>query len=102
MWELDTDLMCLSVIFSWHAPIAREIALRMKTRTEVWSGGAGLFALANWWKQETGLVIVGGHDPRFDNQRRHYEIAFASCGCTIHCSVFVELWIDGKTVDVDS
>jgi hypothetical protein len=28
MWELDADLVCLSVIFSWHAPRAREIALK--------------------------------------------------------------------------
>src|SRR5690348_11005155 len=26
MWELDADLVCLSVIFSWHAPLARQIA----------------------------------------------------------------------------
>src|SRR5258708_19787262 len=58
LWELDADLVCLSVIFSWHAPLAREIALRMKGQAEVWCGGPGMFALANWWRQETDLETV--------------------------------------------
>ncbi len=101
MWELDTDLMCLSVIFSWHAPIAREIALRMKTRSEIWSGGPGLFALANWWKQETGLKIVRGLDPRFDKQRGHYEMTFASRGCPVNCSFCIVPRIEGTTFTFD-
>ena len=37
------DRVCLSVIFSWHAPIARSIALRVKRNAEVWCGGPGMF-----------------------------------------------------------
>lgn len=101
MWELDADLMCLSVIFSWHAPIAREIALRMKTRSEVWAGGPGMFALANWWKQETGLEIVRGLDQRFDKQRGHYEMTFASRGCPVNCSFCIVPRIEGTTFTFD-
>ena len=86
MWELEADLVCLSVIFSWHAPVAREIALRMKSRAEVWAGGPGLFALATWWQRETGLEIVRGLDQRFDKQRGQYEMTFASRGCPVNCS----------------
>src|SRR5690348_12838171 len=49
------DLVCLSVIFSWHAPLARDIAIRVRSRAEVWCGGPGMFALAHWWTQQTGL-----------------------------------------------
>ncbi len=45
MWGLGADLVCLSVIFSWHAPLARQITLRVKDQAEVWAGGPGLFAL---------------------------------------------------------
>src|SRR3990170_3079909 len=50
----EVELVALSVIFSWHAPIAREIALRLKDRAEVWCGGPGMTALAKWWSRETG------------------------------------------------
>ncbi len=86
MWELDADLVALSCIFSWHAPLARTIALRMKERAEVWAGGPGLFALARWWQKETGLNIVRGLDSRFDRQRGHYKMCFASRGCPVACS----------------
>ena len=85
MWELDADLVALSVIFSWHAPLAREIALRMKDRAEVLAGGPGLFALAHWWKRETGLEMVRGLDLRFERQRGTYEMCFASRGCPVNC-----------------
>jgi hypothetical protein len=97
MWELDADLVCLSVIFSWHAPVAREIALRMKDRTEVWAGGPGLFALSNWWRKETGLEIIKGLDERFDKQHGSYEMCFASRGCPVNCSFCIVPRIEGIT-----
>jgi len=35
------DLVCLSVIFSWHAPLARAVALRVRRQADVWCGGPG-------------------------------------------------------------
>jgi hypothetical protein len=87
MWGLDADLICLSVIFSWHAPVAREIALRMKDRAEIWCGGPGIFALKNWWHEETGLEIVRGLDERFEKQRGSYAMTFASRGCPVNCKL---------------
>jgi len=101
MWELDADVMALSVIFSWHAPIAREIALRMKATAEVWSGGPGLFALANWWHQETGLQIVKGLDSRFDKQRGNYKMTFASRGCPVNCSFCIVPRLEGLEFSYD-
>jgi hypothetical protein len=95
MWELDADLACLSVIFSWHAPLAREIALRMKDHAEIWAGGPGLFALASWWRKETGLEVVRGLDERFDKQRGHYEMTFASRGCPVNCSFCIVPRLEG-------
>ncbi len=57
------DRVWLSVIFSWHAPVARAIALRVRHDAEVWCGGLGLFALTHWWQRVTGLVCQRGLDP---------------------------------------
>jgi len=79
------DLVCLSVIFSWHATIARDIALRVKGLSDVWCGGPGMFALGNWWKKETGLDCHSGLDMRFDGQIGNYKMTFASRGCPVGC-----------------
>jgi len=82
----NVDLVALSVIFSWHAPIAREIALRMKDRAEIWCGGPGMTALAKWWSRETGgLDCQIGIDGRFEREPGEYRMAFASRGCPVGC-----------------
>lgn len=101
LWEQEADLVCLSSIFSWHAPVAREIALRFKDRAEVWCGGPGMFALANWWRQETGLEIVRGLDERFDKQRGHYRMTFASRGCPVNCSFCIVPRLEGTQFTFD-
>lgn len=80
------DLVCLSVIFSWQAPVARAIALRVRRQADVWCGGPGMFALAHWWKRETGLDCQRGLDDRFERQRGRYRMTFASRGCPVNCS----------------
>jgi hypothetical protein len=101
LWELDADLVALSVIFSWHAPLAREIALRMKDHAEVWCGGPGMFALASWWRKETGLEVVRGLDSRFDKQRGDYQYCFASRGCPVKCSFCIVWHLEGSTQTID-
>lgn len=80
------DLVCPSVIFSWHAPLARAIALRVRRQADVWCGGPGMFALTHWWKRETGLDCQRGLDDRFERQRGRYRMTFASRGCPVNCS----------------
>jgi len=101
MWGLGADLVCLSVIFSWHAPLARQITLRVKDQAEVWAGGPGLFARAHWWKQETGLEVVRGLDARFDRQRGRYKMTFASRGCPVNCSFCIVPRLEGLTFSFD-
>jgi hypothetical protein len=79
------DLVCLSVIFTWHAQIAREIAWRVNGKAEVWAGGPGLFRLKDWWHQETGLHATIGLDQRFEKQRGVYRMVFAARGCPRGC-----------------
>ena len=43
----DVEAVYLSVIFSWHAPLARDLARRYKDRAAVEAGGPGLFALGD-------------------------------------------------------
>ena len=97
----DSDLVCLSVIFSWHATIAREIALRMKDKADVWCGGPGMFALASWWKKETGLDCVNGLDQRFERQRGEYRMTFASRGCPVNCYFCIVPRIEGTAFTLD-
>lgn len=98
---LQVDLLMLSVIFSWHAPIARNIALRMKATADVQCGGPGMFALANWWKQETGLNIHRGLDQRFERQRGDYRMTFASRGCPVGCSFCIVPSMEGLEFTMD-
>ena len=101
LWALDADLVALSVIFSWHAPTARQIALRFRDRAEVWCGGPGMFALANWWRKETGLNVTRGVDVRFDQQRGAYKMTFASRGCPVGCSFCIVPRIEGLSQTLD-
>lgn len=112
-WDVDTaagdpglfayghDLVALSVIFSWHAPIARAIALRVRDHADVWAGGPGLLALASWWKRETGGEIVRGLDPRFERAPGAYRMTFASRGCPVGCSFCIVPRLEGLTFSLD-
>lgn len=93
---LDADLVALSVIFSWDAPKAREIAWRVSGRAEVWAGGPGLFKLASWWNRETGLTAHIGLDQRFEHHRGKYRMAFASRGCPVNCWFCIVPKMEGK------
>src|SRR5947209_13446462 len=85
MFAGDAELVALSCIFSWHAPLAREIALRVRDRAEVWCGGPGMTMLGSWWRRETGLECTIGLDPRFERQRGDYIMTFAARGCPVNC-----------------
>jgi hypothetical protein len=86
MFALDYDLVCLSVIFTWHAPVALTIAWRVRHCSEVWCGGPAMLALKNWWKAQTGMDAQVGLDWRFERQRGQYKMGFASRGCPTGCS----------------
>lgn len=79
------ELVCVSVLFSWDALRAREVALRARSHATVWAGGPGLFALKHWWYEQTGLQAVQGLDPRFEHQAGAYRMTFASRGCPVNC-----------------
>lgn len=96
----EPDLVCLSVIFSWHAPLARDIAMRFADR-EVWCGGPGMSALGNWWRTETGRDCVVGLDQRFDRHRGNYTMTFAARGCPVGCWFCIVPKIEGKTFTLD-
>lgn len=95
------DLVCLSVIFSWHAPVAREIALRFKGHADIWCGGPGMAALLKWWERETGLEAHGGLDQRFERQRGDYRMTFASRGCPVGCWFCIVPKIEGTAFTLD-
>lgn len=97
LFSLGYDLVAISVIFSWHAPRAREIALCVKEHSDVWCGGPGMFSLGNWWQRETGLACVRGLDQRFERQRGQYRMTFASRGCPVNCSWCIVPRLEGLT-----
>jgi len=99
--ERSIDLVCLSVIFSWQAPIALEIAHRMRDRAEIWCGGPGMSGLIPWWKLHTGLVCQRGIDQRFDRQRGDYLMTFGSRGCNVGCYFCSVPGIEGRTFTLD-
>lgn len=85
MFATGFDAVYLSVIFSWHALIARDIALRYADRSQISCGGPGMFALRKWWKEQTGLECHPAVDVRFENQAGEYRMTFASRGCPVDC-----------------
>lgn len=91
----------LSVIFSWHAPLAVEIAWRYTGHSDVYCGGPGMFALGRWWQQQTGLVCHRGLDARFESQRGAYRMTFASRGCPVNCSFCLVPRLEGTTFTLD-
>ncbi len=104
----EYDLVALSVIFSWDAPKARDIALQVKDRAEVWAGGPGLFGearngyqLRRWWKEQTGIEAHVGLDPRFEKQRGNYRMTFASRGCPVNCYFCLVPKLEGRTFTLD-
>lgn len=101
LFGLDADLVALSVIFSWHAPVARQIALRMKATADIWCGGPGMMALVKWWRKETGLECSAGIDQRFDHQRGDYLATFASRGCPVNCWFCVVPKLEGREFTLD-
>lgn len=101
LYGLNYDLVCLSVIFSWHAPLARDIAVFVKSASEVWCGGPGMRALEKWWTAETGLSCTRGLDPRFERQRGSYKMGFASRGCDQGCWYCIVPLLEGSTYTLD-
>lgn len=95
------DKVYLSVIFSWHALVAYQIAMRYKSNADIECGGPGIFALAGWWKQQTGLEIHRGLDSRFEYQRGNYKMVFASRGCPVGCYFCIVPKIEGLSQSVD-
>lgn len=101
MFALGFDLVALSVIFTWHAPIAREIAWRVTGKSEVWCGGPGIFRLLDWWKKETGFDAHSGLDQRFERQPGSYRMTFASRGCPVGCHFCIVPKLEGKEFTLD-
>lgn len=95
------DLVALSVIFSWDAPTAREIALRVEANSDVWCGGPGIFSLKTWWEKETGLSCQVGLDQRFERQRGDFKMTFASRGCPIDCWWCIVPRLEGTEFTLD-
>jgi hypothetical protein len=101
LFVLGYDLVALSVIFTWDAPIAREIAWRVEGKSEVWAGGPGLFRLLDWWKKETGCDAHSGLDSRFERQQGLYRMTFASRGCPVGCYFCIVPKLEGKQFTLD-
>lgn len=95
------EVVALSVVFSWHATVARDIALRVKANSEVWCGGPGMTALRSWWKAETGLTALIGVDHPWERQRGQYGMTFASRGCPVGCSFCVVPKLEGRGFTLD-
>jgi pyruvate-formate lyase-activating enzyme len=95
------DQVWLSVIFSWQAPLAIDLAWRFKPHADVCCGGPGMFALGRWWQQQTGLPCHRGLDWRFERQRGAYRMTFASRGCPVDCSFCLVPRLEGTTFTLD-
>jgi len=101
MFTLGYDLVTVSVIFSWHAPRARDVAHRVCQNSDVMAGGPGLYALKRWWEREVGIPMVSGLDSRFERQAGQYRSTFASRGCPVGCWFCIVPGIEGLEFTLD-
>lgn len=101
LYGYDANTVHLSVVFSWHALIARDIALRVRDHADVHCGGPGMFALGRWWREQTGLDAHKGLDARFERQRGDYRMTFASRGCPVGCYFCIVPKIEGTDFTLD-
>lgn len=101
LYGYDANQVYLSVIFSWHATIARDIAMRLSDHARIYCGGPGMFALGRWWREQTGLDAHKGLDPRFERQRGNYRMTFASRGCPANCYFCIVPKLEGINFTLD-
>ena len=94
------DRVCLSVIFSWHAPLARNIALRVKPTPR---SGVAVLACLHWATggDRNRPAFIRGLDPRFERQRGTYRMTFASRGCPVGCSFCIVPQLEGRSFTLD-
>lgn len=91
------DRVCVSAIFTWDVPKAAEIAHRVKSKSELWSGGPGFFRTQGYWFAQTGTNSILSTDPRFESQDGDYRMCFASRGCPVGCHFCIVPQMEGKT-----
>jgi hypothetical protein len=93
------DLVCLSVIFSWHAPIALEVARGTPTARCGAAGRACSRSPTGGRSRPGGTVR--GLDQRFERQRGDYRMTFASRGCPVGCWFCIVPKLEGLTFTLD-
>lgn len=101
MFARGFDLVYLSVIFSWHAPLAARICQYVSGTCAVEAGGPGLFKVGGWFYERTGIKPAHGIDRRFDKQRGKYRATFASRGCPVGCSFCIVPGLEGRKFTLD-
>ncbi len=101
LFSYEADTVYLSVVFSWHALVARDIALRLRDHAEIHVGGPGMFALGKWWHEQTGLDAHKGLDARFERQPGNYRMTFASRGCPVGCYFCIVPKLEGTDFTLD-
>lgn len=101
MFDNDPESVWLSVIFSWHAPAAYQIAQRYHNRALVHCGGPGMYALKKWWTDRVGGYFQRGLDARFERQRGNFLMTFASRGCPVGCSFCIVPKLEGTEFTLD-
>lgn len=103
LFSAGADLVAVSVIFSWHARLARELAIRHERDAEVIVGGPGMLRLASWWTSNApaSAQLVIGLDWRFERERGNYRMTFASRGCPVGCWFCSVPQLEGKTFTLD-
>lgn len=105
LWHLGYDLVCLSVIFSWHVDRAIAVAQIVKDSSEVWIGGPAMSYNHARFTSETGISVPfierdgkqvhGAPDARFDLQPGQYRMIYAMRGCPVNCSFCPVTLIEG-------
>jgi hypothetical protein len=92
------DLYAFSVIWSWDVPRLIELTRHVPRGREVWIGGPGVTALADYIAHETGIRPIVGPDARFEQQPGHYAQTRTTRGCPVNCAFCAVPKMDGRAL----
>ncbi|HYE68384.1 MAG TPA: hypothetical protein VEA58_07210, partial [Anaerovoracaceae bacterium] len=102
LFHQDYDAVCLSVIFSWDAPMAvYQAKIALSQGKKVLIGGGGTYKLSSWIYQETGIRPIFKPVDELEAVESDFKMVYFTRGCIENCS-FCSVWIiEGQNVTLN-
>lgn len=102
LFAQQCDAVCLSVIFSWHVPLAiRQAQAALNMGKQVLIGGGGTQQLHNYIESETGLKPHYQVNQELEDTEGQFKMVYFTRGCIQNCYWCTVPRIEGHTVTLN-